>query len=323
MLVGGCVRDDLMGIEPKDFDIEVYGIEPQKLRGILDTFGKVNAVGEAFTVYKLGNDLDVAIPRREKKVSRGHKGFVIEGDSQMSFEEAAKRRDFTINAILQDALTGEIIDIYNGREDIANKILRMVSKETFAEDTLRVLRAAQFAARFEFEIEAETVEICRQIDLSDLPKERIWCELEKLLLKARKPSIGLQWLYDLGVVEQLFPEIKALVGVPQESEWHPEGWIFSALPSESFGASVAESFRINHGSLTLGLRQFVFGSSTDATITPTGNGAAHAQTSDAFFTDLKTVTAHGTVFVGCDCDLFRKRAFPRLLNFDLYGYFIL
>ncbi len=223
MLVGGCVRDALMGVEPKDWDLEIYGIEPQKLREILDALGKVDAVGEAFTVYKLGNDLDVALPRREKKVSRGHKGFVVEGDAQMPFEEAAKRRDFTINAILQDALTGEIIDIYNGREDIKRKILRVVSKETFAEDSLRVLRAAQFAARFEFEIEAETVEICRQIDLADLPKERIWCELEKLLLKARKPSIGLEWLYDLGVVEQLFPEMKALIGVPQEAEWHPEG----------------------------------------------------------------------------------------------------
>ncbi|MBA4125136.1 MAG: HD domain-containing protein [Acidobacteria bacterium] len=225
MLVGGCVRDELMGIEPKDFDIEVYGIEPQKLREILDSFGKVDAVGEAFTVYKLGNDLDVAIPRREKKVGRGHKGFVVEGDAQMSFEEAAKRRDFTINAILQDILTGEIIDFYNGREDIKRKILRVVSRETFAEDSLRVLRAAQFAARFEFEIDAETVEICRQINLTDLPKERIWGELEKLLLKARKPSIGLQWLYNLGVVDQLFPEMKALVGVPQEKEWHPEGTV--------------------------------------------------------------------------------------------------
>ena len=225
MLVGGCVRDELMGIEPKDFDVEVYGIEPQKLREILDSFGKVDAVGEAFTVYKLGNDLDVAIPRREKKVGRGHKGFVVEGDAQMSFEEAAKRRDFTINAILQDILTGEIIDFYNGREDIKRKILRVVSRETFAEDSLRVLRAAQFAARFEFEIDAETVEICRQIDLTDLPKERIWGELEKLLLKARKPSIGLQWLYNLGVVDQLFPEMKALVGVPQEKEWHPEGTV--------------------------------------------------------------------------------------------------
>lgn len=223
MLVGGCVRDELMNVEPKDWDVEVYNIEPSRLREILDSFGRVDAVGEAFTVYKIGQDLDVALPRRERKVGRGHKGFVVEGDKDMTFAEAAKRRDFTINAILKDASTGEIIDVYGGRKDIENKILRVVSKETFAEDSLRVLRAAQFAARLEFDIDAETVEICRQIDLTDLPKERIWGELEKILLQAEKPSIGLKWLYDLGVVEQLFPELKSLVGVPQQPEWHPEG----------------------------------------------------------------------------------------------------
>ena len=223
MLVGGCVRDELMGIESKDFDVEIYGIEANKLKKNLKKFGRVDAVGEAFTVYKIGQDLDVSLPRRERKTGRGHKGFTVEGDPEMSFEEAGKRRDFTINAILKDVLTEEIIDIYGGREDIKNKILRVVSKETFAEDSLRVLRAAQFAARFEFDIFSETVEICRNIDLTDLPKERVWGEFEKLLLKAEKPSIGLEWLYKLGVVTQLFPELEALVGVPQQPEWHPEG----------------------------------------------------------------------------------------------------
>ena len=223
MLVGGCVRDELMKIEPKDFDVEVYGIEPNKLKEILMSFGRVDAVGEAFTVYKIGQDLDVSLPRRERKTGRGHKGFAVEGDPEMSFEEAAKRRDFTINAILQDVLSGEIIDLYDGQTDIKNKILRVVSKDTFAEDSLRVLRAAQFAARFEFDIDQETVELCRRIDLTDLPKERIWGEFEKMLLKAEKPSIGLEWFYKLGVVSQLFPELKSLVGVPQQKEWHPEG----------------------------------------------------------------------------------------------------
>ena len=172
--------------------------------------------------------------------------------------------------------------------------MRVVSKETFAEDSLRVLRAAQFAARFEFDINAETVEICRQIDLTDLPKERIWGEIEKLLLKARKPSIGLRWLYDLGVVEQLFPELKSLVGVPQESEWHPEGWSFSALPSEAFGASVAEAFRIYGRSSTFTLRQFVFGSSANAAIAPTGDSATHTQISDTSFPDLEAAVGTGT-----------------------------
>jgi len=223
MLVGGCVRDRLMGIPPKDWDVEVYGVEPAKLRGILDTFGDVNAVGEAFTVYKIGSDLDISIPRRERKVGTGHKGFVIEGDPNMTGEEASKRRDFTINAILQDVLTGEIVDCFGGQEDIKNKLIRHVSSETFAEDSLRVLRAAQFAARFDFDIDPETVAICKTIDVTDLPKERIWGEFEKILLKAQQPSIGLRWLYDLGVVEQHFPEMQSLVGVPQEPEWHPEG----------------------------------------------------------------------------------------------------
>jgi tRNA nucleotidyltransferase (CCA-adding enzyme) len=223
MLVGGCVRDELMEIQPKDWDLEVYGVEPEKLREILDSFGEVNAVGEAFTVYKLGNDMDVSIPRREKKTGKGHRGFVIEGDPEMSFEEACSRRDFTVNAILKDPLTGEIVDPFGGGEDIKKKILRHVSDETFAEDSLRVLRAAQFAARFEFDIAPETVDLCKTIDVTDLPKERIWGEVEKLLLRAKRPSIGLKWLYELGVVDQLFPELKALVGVPQEPEWHPEG----------------------------------------------------------------------------------------------------
>lgn len=223
LLVGGCVRDQLMGAQPKDWDVEVYGIEPARLRELLDQFGRVNVTGEAFTVYKIGLDLDVSLPRRERKAGRGHRAFVIEGDPQMGFEEAARRRDFTINAIMQDPLTGEVIDPFDGRADLERKLLRAVSTETFAEDSLRVLRAAQFAARFEFAIEPETVELCRVIDLTDLPRERVWGEMEKLLLRAQRPSIGLKWLYELGVVEQLFPEMKALVGVPQEYDWHPEG----------------------------------------------------------------------------------------------------
>lgn len=230
MLVGGCVRDELMGLEPKDWDVEVYGIQPEKLRGILDELvvstgiaDEVNVVGEAFAVYKIGDGLDVSIPRRERKSARGHRGFVVEGDPDMSFEEACRRRDFTINAILKDVLTGEIVDPFDGQADLKRKTLRMVDGTTFGEDSLRVLRAAQFAARFEFGIDAETIALCKTIDVTDLPKERIWGELEKLLLQAQRPSIGLKWLYDVGVVSQLFPEMQALVGVPQEPDWHPEG----------------------------------------------------------------------------------------------------
>ncbi len=226
LLVGGCVRDELMGKQPKDWDVEVYDLDVARVREILDQFGSVNVVGESFTVYKLGSDLDVSIPRRERKSGRGHKGFVIEGDPSMSVAEATRRRDFTINAILQDPLTGELIDPYEGQQDLEQRVLRAVSSEMFAEDSLRVLRAAQFAARFEFDVSPETVELCRGIDLSDLPAERIWGEMEKLLLQAQHPSVGLEWLDKLGVLEKLFPEIQSLIGVPQDPEWHPEGDVF-------------------------------------------------------------------------------------------------
>lgn len=223
MLCGGCVRDELMGVDPKDWDVEVYGIEPAVLCEIVGRLGDVNIVGEAFTVYKVGRHLDVSLPRRERKTGRGHRGFVVEGDPAMSFAEASARRDFTVNAILKDAITDEMVDPFDGRSDIKRKLLRAVSRDTFGEDSLRVLRAAQFAARLEFDIDPETVELCRQIDVTDLPRERIWGEFEKLLLRSIRPSIGLKWLYDLNVVNQLFPEMQALVGVPQEYEWHPEG----------------------------------------------------------------------------------------------------
>jgi tRNA nucleotidyltransferase (CCA-adding enzyme) len=226
LLVGGCVRDTLMGTQPKDWDLEVYQLDAQHLRRILDQFGPVNVVGEAFTVYKLGHDLDVSIPRRERKTGRGHKAFIIEGDPEMSVTDAARRRDFTINAILQDPLTEELIDPFQGRRDIEQRTMRAVSGETFAEDSLRVLRAAQFASRFQFDIDPDTVELCRTIDLSDLPAERIWGEMEKLLLQSTRPSVGLEWLRKLGVLEKLFPEIQSLIGVPQDPEWHPEGDVF-------------------------------------------------------------------------------------------------
>jgi len=226
LLVGGCVRDMIMSKPPKDFDLEVYKVEPAQLREILERFGNVNTVGEAFTVYKLGHDLDVSIPRRERKSGTGHRGFVIEGEPSMSIEDATRRRDFTINAILKDPLTNEEIDPFDGRKDIDNHVLRAVASDTFVEDSLRVLRAAQFASRLEFTIDADTVALCKTIDLSDLPAERVWGEIEKLLLQSERPSVGLEWLRDLGVVEKLFPEIASLLSVPQDPVWHPEGDVF-------------------------------------------------------------------------------------------------
>ena len=234
LLVGGSARDRLLGLDSIDNDIEVYSLEPARLRTVLEAIGRVNTVGEHFSVYKLvfyrqlpsgaegsaGDDpttkerfeIDVSLPRRESKSGKGHRGFVIEGDPAMSFEDAARRRDFTVNAILYDPLTDQTIDPYGGREDLKRRILRAVAADTFIEDSLRVLRAVQLSARFEMTIEPSTVELCRSIDLSDLPRERIWGEIEKLLTLAANPSIGLNAALDLGVLDKLFPEIRSLVG---------------------------------------------------------------------------------------------------------------
>ncbi|MEO6392826.1 MAG: HD domain-containing protein, partial [Pyrinomonadaceae bacterium] len=216
---------------PKDWDVEVFEVEAERLRGIVDKFERVNTVGESFTVYKIGNDLDVSLPRRERKSGRGHRAFVVEGDPGMSVPDAARRRDFTVNAIMWDPLNAEVIDPFDGQGDLKRKVLRAVSSDTFAEDSLRVLRACQFAARFEFEIEPATVALCGSIDVTDLPGERIWGEVRKLLLLARLPSIGLKWLHRFGVISSLFPELAALIDVPQDPEWHPEGdvWVHTKL----------------------------------------------------------------------------------------------
>ena len=227
LVVGGWVRDRLMGVEaPKNIDLEVFTLPSERVRALLETFGRVEAVGESFQVYKVG-DLDVSLPRRDSKAGRGHKGFVVVGDPDMSIEEAARRRDFTVNAISFDPLTGEYFDPFHGRADIDRKLLRVVDPATFPDDSLRVLRAIQFAARFEFTLDDATRDLCRRIPLNDLPAERVWGEVEKLLLQAQRPSIGFALALDLGVVEQLWPEMLALVGCEQEHEWHPEGdvWV--------------------------------------------------------------------------------------------------
>jgi len=230
LVVGGWVRDRLMGHPSKDVDIEVYGIEPEPLKTLLGRFGAVNTVGESFTVYKVG-DIDVSIPRTESKTGRGHKGFTVRGDPSLTPAQAARRRDFTINAIAWDPLTGDYIDPFDGRADLDRRLLRAVDAATFADDSLRVLRALQFAARFEFALDESTKGLCASLPLDDLPSERIWGEIEKLLLRARRPSIGFALALELGVIDRLFPELRALVGCPQEPEWHPEGdvWVHTLL----------------------------------------------------------------------------------------------
>lgn len=228
--VGGFARDRLLGRPSKDLDIEVFGIPQDRLLALLQSLGKVVPAGQAFPVYKLG-DIDVALPRRESKTGRGHKGFTVEGDPSMPFADAARRRDFTINAIGWDPLTGEYLDPFEGRKDLDDRMLRVVDPGTFADDSLRVLRALQFAARFELTIAAETARICSSIALDDLPAERIWGEFEKLLLQADRPSVGFALARELGVIHQLLPEMEALYDCPQDAEWHPEGnvWIHTLM----------------------------------------------------------------------------------------------
>jgi tRNA nucleotidyltransferase (CCA-adding enzyme) len=229
LVVGGWVRDRLLDLPQaakENVDLEVFGVPGEKLRALLERFGRVEAVGESFQVYKVG-DVDVSLPRRDSKAGRGHRGFVVTGDPGMSIAEAARRRDFTVNAISWDPLTGEYFDPFDGRGDLRRGLLRMVDPGTFADDSLRVLRAVQFAARFEFRLDEATAAVCRTIPLDDLPFERIWGEVEKLLLQARRPSLGLALAMELGIVTTLFPELRALDGCPQEPEWHPEGdvWV--------------------------------------------------------------------------------------------------
>jgi tRNA nucleotidyltransferase (CCA-adding enzyme) len=225
LVVGGWPRDRLLGIASKDVDLEVFGVDVVRLRALLESIGRVEAVGESFQVFKIGS-VDVSLPRRESKRGRGHRGFEVSGDPSMSIEEAARRRDFTINAISWDPLTGEYLDPFNGRADLERRVLRIVDPATFGDDSLRVLRALQFAARFNLVIDEATRSLCRTIALDDLPAERVWGEIEKLLLSPA-PSIGLQLALELEVVAQLFPELAALVGCKQEPEWHPEGdvWV--------------------------------------------------------------------------------------------------
>jgi tRNA nucleotidyltransferase (CCA-adding enzyme) len=235
LVVGGWVRDRLRGVPSKDLDIEVFALPQEPLLAVLRGLGRVDAVGQSFPVFKLtgvaDGDVDVALPRRESKRGRGHKGFDVQGDPDMSIAEAARRRDFTINAIAWDPLTDAYEDPFDGRGDLARGVLRAVDPTTFGDDSLRVLRAVQFVARFEFRLHEPTAALCRTIPLDDLPAERVWGEIEKLLLQAARPSIGLALALDLGVVERLLPELVPLVGCQQEPEWHPEGdvWVHTLL----------------------------------------------------------------------------------------------
>lgn len=226
--VGGYVRDAVLRRENKDIDIEIHGLLPAQLEAILNRLGECTVMGASFGVYGLRHyDLDIAMPRSEAKNGRGHKDFTIFVDPFLGTEKAAQRRDFTINALMQDVLTGEIIDHFGGLDDLSKGIIRHVHDVSFAEDPLRVLRAAQFSARFGFSIAPDTCSLCAGMDLTALASERIMEELSKALLKSSHPSVFFDVLRSMNQLSDWFPEVQALIGVEQEARYHPEGDVYT------------------------------------------------------------------------------------------------
>lgn len=229
-LVGGCVRDWLLGLDTKDYDVEVAGLDFDTMHRILAPFGATDVVGRSFGVIKLNlgeRTLDFCLPRRESKTGAGHRGFAVAPDPTLSDAEAAARRDFTVNAIGYDPFTNQLIDPLGGQADLVARRLRHAGPG-FADDPLRVLRAVQLAARFDLQLAPETAALARSISdtFIELPVERIWSEWEKWATRSLRPSRGLEVLEQAGWLRH-FPEIAALRGTPQEPEWHPEGDVFT------------------------------------------------------------------------------------------------
>ena len=229
LLVGGSVRDALISGNstiPKDVDIEVYGLDISTLAKVLSKVGMVNEVGKAFSVLKMtvdGEDFDISLPRLDSKTGTGHKGFEVKADHSLDESEAFSRRDYTINAMGWDPFTHELVDPYGGYSDLNARVIRHVS-DAFREDPLRVLRGIQFAGRFDFTFAPETLEECRALKeaFTELSKERVWTEWEKIATKSIVPSKSLQALYDTGW-EEHFPELVAIRSIEQGEHWHPEG----------------------------------------------------------------------------------------------------
>ena len=236
--MGGCVRDYYLQIPCKDYDIEIYAISDlHVLEDILSKYGKLVFAGKSFGVLKLScdcYDFDFALPRTEKKISKGHQGFEIISNGHLEFKQAAIRRDFTVNALGYDYETKEMLDPFNGKKDLENKILKHIDDKTFVEDPLRVYRAIQFCARFELTLDKQTFLLCEDMvlknQLEELAKERIFEELKKLLLKAKQPSLGFELLKNLGILKY-YHQLEALVGCLQDEEYHPEGdvWVHTLM----------------------------------------------------------------------------------------------
>lgn len=257
LIVGGAVRDEVLGKPSKDFDVEVYGISMERLDLICRQFGAVNEVGRNFGILKLrldsGFEVDVSVPRRDSKTGtgKGHRDITAKVDSRMTVREAAQRRDFTFNALAKDPLTGVIYDPFGGVQDLSNRILRATDRELFRDDALRVLRGAQFVARFGLMVEDGTRDLMRTMveEMKELSAERFLAEWDKLLMKSDRPSAGLQALHEFGVIDGLYPELAALRETPQEFDWHPEGdvWVHTLMVVDE-AARVARRYGIEQES---------------------------------------------------------------------------
>lgn len=251
IVVGGAVRDHFLGLSCKDYDVEVYGLDDIKvLEEILAVYGSVNLVGKSFGVLKFsyeGEEYDFSFPRRETKIDKGHRGFDVLVDGTLSYTQASKRRDFTLNALGYDMAKEMFIDPFDGRKDMQSHTLRHIDDSTFVEDPLRIYRAVQFCARFGYTLASETFGLCRQMVrdgmLDELPKERIYTEWSKLLLKSPKPSVGFELMRELGILKGYFPELYALINVPQSPQWHPEGdvWIHTMMTVDEMAHLCRES----------------------------------------------------------------------------------
>jgi len=244
-LVGGCVRDLALGITPKDYDIEVYDLAMDKLQSTLAEMGRCQQVGKSFGVIKLWtgeHEIDVSLPRMERKTAAGHKGFDVSFDPGMTPQEASGRRDFSINAMMFDPLADELLDFHAGMIDLDQKVLRHLSP-AFAEDPLRVLRGMQFAARFRLVLHDETAWLCRHLlgEAGSLAVERIWAEWRKWA-GAQFPSFGLRVLQETGWIS-LYPELGAMMDCVQQPDWHPEGdvWIHT-LQTVDVAAEIARRY---------------------------------------------------------------------------------
>ena len=226
--VGGCVRDELLGRPCKDIDIEVHGISPETLEAILSRFGTLISMGKSFGVFGIkGYTLDIAMPRKETVLGRGHKDFAVTVDANIGTRKAAKRRDFTVNALMKNVLTGEIIDHFGGLQDLKKGELCHVDDNSFPEDPLRVLRAASLAARLNFTIAKETLTLCSTMDLSALSKERVAEELKKALLSAPRPSLFFAFLREMEQLDHWFTELQTLIGLEQNPIYHSEGDVWN------------------------------------------------------------------------------------------------